>query len=215
MRPVICLITDRGRLGPAWEAALAPRVAAAARAGVHLVIVRERDLDARPLTALVASCVGAVRGTRARVLVNDRLDVALAAGAHGVHLRGDSMPASRVRRLVPPSFLIGRSVHSTAEAGRVVDEGALDYLLFGTVFETGSKPGAAAAGVAALNGVAAVTRLPVIAVGGMTLRTVPALAGTGAAGFAAVGLFADSPVESLQVVVPQASAAFDTPDTVP
>ena len=94
--------------------------------------------------------VAAVRGTRARILVNDRPDVALAAGAHGVHLRGDSAPARRVRAAVPPSFLIGRSVHSLDEIAQVSDEGSVDYLLFGTVFATASKPDRPASGIAGL-----------------------------------------------------------------
>ena len=80
MGPVLCLVTDRRRFGAAWEPALVERVRAAARAGVHLVQVRERDLDGGPMARLTEQCVDAVRGTRARVLVNDRVDVALAAG---------------------------------------------------------------------------------------------------------------------------------------
>lgn len=209
MHPVVCLITGGARLGAAGAQATAPRVAAAARAGVHLVIVRERDLEGRALTALVRSCVEAVRGTRTRVLVNDRLDVAVAAGAHGVHLRGDSMLAVRARALAPPAFLIGRSVHSRTEAERVVDEGALDYLLFGAVFDTQSKPGITPAGVTKLAAVAAATRLPVLAVGGMTLQTLPGLSRTGAAGFAAIGLFADPSAASFAGLVAEASRAFD------
>src|SRR5688500_10156368 len=126
------MITDRTRLPGGRSEALIDRVAAAARAGVHLVQIRERDMNAAPLTRLVAACVAAVGGTRARVLVNDRIDVALAAGAHGVHLRADSIPARRARRIVPATFLIGRSVHSAAEGRQVEDEGGVDYLLFGT-----------------------------------------------------------------------------------
>ena len=209
------MVTDRLRLGGDREQALVERVGAAARAGVHLVQVRERDLAARPLTRLVERCVEAVRGTRARVLVNDRVDVALSAGAHGVHLRGDSMPAARARILAPPAFLIGRSVHAQDEALRAEDGGGLDYLLFGTVFATASKPGAAATGLDALARVAAATRLPVIAIGGMSAHTIHAVGGTGAAGFAAIGLFADQPPDQLQVSVQQASLAFDTPRGVP
>ena len=89
MRPVICLITD-GRLAAGrGGAALVSLVRAAAHAGVHLIQLRERQLDDRDLAVLAQQCVVAVRGTRARVVVNDRLDVALAAGAHGVHLRSD------------------------------------------------------------------------------------------------------------------------------
>jgi thiamine-phosphate pyrophosphorylase len=215
MRPVICMISDRRRLAGDQDAALIQRVAAAARAGVHLIQIRERDLDARPLTALVERCVAAVDGTRARVVVNDRLDVALAAGAHGVHLRGDSLPAARARSMAPPGFLIGRSVHSLDEAVRAQEGEGLDYLLFGTVFNTASKPNAAPAGLSGLAEVAAATRLPILAVGGMSVSTVRSLRSTGAAGFAAIGLFADGSPDQIGVSVHQASLAFDTPESVP
>src|SRR5262245_37717092 len=136
------MITDRHRLAATDpERLVVERVAAAAASGVDLVQVRERDLDGRALLGLVTRCVGAASGTRTRVLVNDRLDVALAAGAHGVHLRADSMPAPRARTLAPPGFLIGRSVHSVEEAVTAGAGGGLDYLLFGAVFTTVSKPG--------------------------------------------------------------------------
>jgi thiamine-phosphate diphosphorylase len=215
VRAVVCMVTDRQRIQGGSAEALVRHVGAAARAGVHLVQVRERDLEARALTDLVARCVDAVAPTRTRILVNDRLDVALAAGAHGVHLRGDSVAAARVRALAPRSFLIGRSVHAVAEAVRASEGGGLDYLLFGTVFETGSKPGLTAVGPAALAHVAAATRLPVLAIGGLTIETLPGIGETGAAGFAAIGLFAGAPLDQLQVVVHQASSAFDTPATVP
>jgi len=189
VRPVVCMITDRRRF--AAEDALVQRVATVAAAGVNLVQVRERDMEARDLSRLVARCVTAVRNTRTRILVNDRLDVALTSGAHGVHLRGDSMPASRARALAPIGFLIGRSVHSVAEAVTAHAEGGLDYLLFGAVFATASKPGQPPAGVQALADVVGATPLPVLAVGGISSDTAPQLDGAGCAGFAAIGWFAD------------------------
>lgn len=209
MRPVIAMVTDRSRLGEHWQSATALRVAAAARVGVHLVLVRERGLDARPLAALVTACLAAVSGTRTRVLVNERVDVALATGAHGVHLRGDSVRAGRVRAIAPASFLIGRSVHNRDEVERV-DDDALDYLLFGNVFETASKPGVPAAGTSRLADIAASTQLPVLAVGGMTAETVRGLGATGAAGFAAIGLFCDTPLDRLHALVRQAAIGFGT-----
>jgi thiamine-phosphate diphosphorylase len=191
--PVVCLITDRARGGGGVDAVVA-RAAWAARAGVHLIQVRERDLDGAALTTLVRRCVEAVRGTRARVLVNDRVDVALAAGAHGVHLRADSMPASRVRALCPPGFVVGRSVHTRDEAVAVAAGGGLDYLLFGTVFATASKPGRPPAGLRALSDVALAVSLPVLAVGGITPDKVHEVVGAGAAGFAAIGMFAAAPI---------------------
>lgn len=190
MTPVVCLITDRSRGG---EDATVERVRWAAGTGVHLVQVRERDLDGGPLTALVRRCVDAVRGSRARVLVNDRVDVALAAGAHGVHLRADSMPAARVRAICPQGFLVGRSVHARDEAIAAAAAGGLDYLLFGTVFATTSKPGRAPAGLDALAEVASAVTIPVLAVGGVTPDTVNEVVLAGAAGFAAIGMFAAAP----------------------
>ena len=189
MTPVVALITDRRRDAGGADT-LVERVRWAAAAGVHLVQVREHDLDGGPLTTLARRCVDAVRGSRARVLVNDRLDVALAAGAHGVHLRADSMPASRVRQLSPPGFLIGRSVHGREEAVAAAAAGGLDYLLFGTVFATPSKPGRPPAGPTALADVAAAVALPVLAVGGVSPDNVGEVAARGAAGFAAIGMFA-------------------------
>jgi thiamine-phosphate pyrophosphorylase len=192
LTPVLCLVTDRHRLGRSWDTVLVERVREAARGGIHLIQIRERDLDGGPLTRLVSSCVEAARGTRARVLVNDRLDVALAAGAHGVHLRADSFSARRARASVPPPFLIGRSVHSLAEAVAATEEGAIDYLIFGTVFETGSKAGLPAAGLAALAAVAAATRLPVLAIGGITAARIPEVMAAGASGVAGITMF-DTP----------------------
>jgi thiamine-phosphate diphosphorylase len=212
VHPVVCMITDRRRLGDSPERALIRRIAAAARAGVHLVQIRERDMAGRALLTLVTQAVEAVRGTRARVLVNDRLDVALAAGAHGVHLRGDSVPASRVRAMAPAAFLIGRSVHARDEIVRVVEEGAVDYLLFGTVFETASKPDRVAVGVVGLTeAVRAAARLPVLAVGGITVESVGRLAGTGCSGFAAIGQFADGPEDRLAATVTAALGAWENP----
>jgi thiamine-phosphate pyrophosphorylase len=193
-------------------------VCAAAAAGVHLVQVRERDLATRDLVNLVGRCVEAARGTSTRVLVNDRVDVALAAGAHGVHLPASGAPPSRLRRLVPPGFLVGRSVHDADEAARVAAEGGVDYLVFGTVFPTSSKPGVAAVGMVALRAAVAAAPVPVLAIGGVTLNRLTGIAATGAAGFAAIGLFAATGPDSvsrLQVVVKEASLAFDTPPGVP
>ena len=215
MGPVICMITDRRRYGPHWEEALVDRVAAAARAGVHLIQVRERDLDGGPLARLVVRCLDAVRGTRARILVNDRMDVAVATRAHGIHLPGHAPPAPRVRALAPAAFVVGRSVHAPDEARDVSAGGGIDYLIFGTVFETASKPGAAPAGLCALTEVAAATTQPVLAVGGITVERMGLLRAAGAAGFAAIGLFADCSPDHLQVLVRQASMAFDTPGRVP
>lgn len=207
MRPVLCMITAP-HVGADVEGIVA-RVGAAARAGVHLIQVRRPDLEAGTLARLVAGAVAAVEGTEARVLVNDRVDVALAAGAHGVHLRGDSMPVARVRAIAPPGFLVGKSVRSRDEGLAAIAAAAPDYLIFGTVFETGSKPGVPGAGVAGLAEVCAAMTIPVLGVGGMTPARLRGVAAAGAAGFAAIGLFADVDAGALPDVVHAAVAAFD------
>ena len=196
-RPILCLVTDRRRLGPPGRMAdvepVVAQVRAAARAGVDLVQVRERDLEAGPLATLVSACVEAARGSQLRVLVNDRLDVAVASGAHGVHLRSDSLPADRVRAMAPEGFLLGRSVHGEREARTVASTGVLDYLVFGTVFSTGSKPpGHLTAGVETLDRVARSVPVPVLGIGGIDAARLPMVAGTAAAGIAAIGYFAEA-----------------------
>jgi len=177
--------------------------------------MRERDLAGGALARLTEQCLDAVRGTRARVVVNDRLDVALAVSAHGVHLRGDSIDAARVRRIAPPGFLIGQSVHSVEEALAVSGIGAVDYLVFGSVFETSSKPRRKAAGLHALGAVSTATTVPVLAVGGISASRAGAVALAGASGLAAIGLFTDAPVDAVPGIVEQITTAFDTPERVP
>lgn len=185
-RPVLCLVT--GRSGSAE--ALVARAAGAARAGVDLIQLREPGLDGRRLLALTRDLAAAVLGTGARLVVNDRLDVALAGGAAGVHLRGDSYGAAEVRRLAPAGFLVGRSVHSEADAVRAEADGGCDYLIFGTVFESpGKPPGHPVAGLDALRRVCARVRLPVLAIGGMRVAAAAAVRDAGAAGIAGIGLF--------------------------
>ncbi len=219
-RPLICLVTDRHRLGEAGEAAaraaLVDLVGAAGAAGVDLVQLRERDLSARELAALASRCVAALAGTAARLVVNDRLDVALAVGAHGVHLRGDSLDARRARELAPPPFLIGRSVHSADEARQVAAAGGVDYLILGTVFPSASKAGSTNVGSAELARAVAGVAVPVLAIGGVTLATVGQVAAAGASGVAAIGLFADGPrtPARLAEIVAAIRAAFDTPRSV-
>ena len=213
MHPVVCMITDRRRLGSGAEDALVRRAALAARAGLHLIQVRERDMADSVLLTLVGRIVAATRGTHTRVLVNDRFDIAVAAGAHGVHLRGDSVGAARVRAVTPPGFLIGRSVHEQQEITRVAADGGLDYLLFGTVFETASKPRHQAAGVEGLSAaVRAATSLPVLAVGGMTVESARHLPATGCAGFAAIGQLSDVDEGDLAAAVTASLAAWDNRD---
>lgn len=161
-------------------------VAGSLARGATAVHVREPGLGAKTLARLVGAVVRAAEGSSLRVLVADRLDIAMASGAHGVHLPAAGLPVSRARAIVPPGVVIGCSAHSLAE----VDAAAgADFVLYGTVFETPSKPGVAGQGLPAL--AAAVRRFdgPVLAIGGVTAERVPAILDTGAAGFAAIRLF--------------------------
>jgi thiamine-phosphate pyrophosphorylase len=193
------VVTDRGRYHLSVDELLV-RITRAVRAGVDVIQVRERDLPDRELAALVRQIVAAAAGTTTRVLVNDRADIAIVTGAAGVHLRGDSPPASRVAAVAAsakasapgPSqeFVIGRSVHSLAEVDAAVEDGGCDYLMFGTVFPSDGKPeGHPIAGLDALREVCARSPLPVIAIGGMTEERAAEARRAGAAGFAAVGMF--------------------------
>lgn len=191
VRPAVCVVTRaRGVAGSPERAALLERLGAAASAGVSMIQVRERQLDDQQLASFVSELKAAVAGTSASVVVNDRIDIALAAGADGVHLKGDSPTVAEVRALVPPSWLVGKSVHSEEEARSVTAAGGCDYLVFGTVFPSSSKPDDhPIAGVDALARVCRATTVPVIAIGGITVPRAPEVAAAGAAGVAAISVF--------------------------
>jgi thiamine-phosphate pyrophosphorylase len=198
----LCLVTDRRRRS------VVEQCRDAVQAGVDLIQVRERDLEAAALSALVAELVRLTRGTGTRVVVNERLDVALACGADGVHLRGDSIPAARARSMAPPGFLIGRSVREAREAVR--EAPGADYLIAGTVFPSSSKPGLREClGVEGLAAIVRSVSVPVLAIGGVSLDRMGAVAGAGAAGVAAIGLFLDGG-PSLAAAVGEARLRFDS-----
>lgn len=182
-------VTDRRRFGLS-PSELVDRAAAAMAGGVSVVQIRERDLADGALLDLVRRIVDAARGRDVAVVVNDRPDIALAAGASGVHLRGDAPPASRMRVVAPSPMLIGRSVHTLDEIDAAAADGGCDYLMFGTVFPSAGKPADHPA--AGLDGLAAACRrspLPIIAIGGMTPDREAEVARAGAAGLAAVSWF--------------------------
>lgn len=210
-RPCICLVTDRSRLPPSEPTGepdaeggrlgpLADRLVLAGEAGVDLLQIREPDLSAVETIDLVRGVRARLGDAPARLLVNERVDVALAADADGVHLKSDSIPTALVRRDVPAAFLVGRSVHTLDEARAAADAGA-DYVVFGTVFPSGSKPrGHRTAGLEALAAVSAAVGIPVLAIGGISLNTVATAAEAGAGGVAAIGLFFDAagPMDDLR-----------------
>jgi len=202
---ILCLVTDRRRLGTAlglapgeWLDAVRAQVFAAASAGIDLVQVREPDLEAGVLTRLVSMLVADTRHTAAKVLVNDRLDVALAAGASGVHLKERSFAATSARRLAPAGFLVGRSVHRAAD----VSAGMADFLVAGTVLPTVSKPSVQCLGWAGLSEVVkAAAGTPVLAIGGIDLPSTSFVAASGASGLAAIGAFVPETGQALSEFV--------------
>jgi thiamine-phosphate pyrophosphorylase len=197
---MIMMVTDRGRVGGSLDR-LADAIGRAARAGADAVQIREGSLDDRTLIDFVTRIVASVP-SRVRILVNGRTDVALAAGAAGVHLRGDCVPASRVRAIVPHGFLVGRSVHSRDEALAAEADGGCDYLMFGTVFPSRSKPaGHAAAGVGLLGEVCRAVALPVVAIGGVNQARAAAVARAGARGVAGIEMFAAGDDRALAAAV--------------
>ncbi len=165
----------------------------AAAAGVDAIQVRERG---RPADDLLENVRAALGSGCPCVLVNDRVDVALAAQAAGVHLPARGLPVAAARRLLPRTagWLLGRSVHGVEEARQAARDGA-DYVTFGHVFQTGSKPGLPPQGVGALRSVVEAAPLPVLAIGGVTPENLGALLQTGCAGVAVIRavLAADDP----------------------
>jgi thiamine-phosphate pyrophosphorylase len=224
----ICLVTDRRRLVPGGAGAgealrcLLSQARFAVEAGIDLIQVRERDLEAGALAAMVSELLAITRRTPTRIVVNDRLDVALAAGADGVHLRGDSIAIAAARRLAPAGFLVGRSVHGVAEAAAAADA---DYLIAGTIFPSTSKdPSHQLLGIDGLRAIVSSAPAPVLAIGGITADHFDAVAAAGAAGIAAIGAFvrgADLSGQSgcgavdLRRVVGDARRRFDRVNTAP
>jgi thiamine-phosphate pyrophosphorylase len=182
---LLCYITDAKQLG----GHLLPAVDRALRAGVDLVQIREKDLSTRQLCELTAAAVDLVRDAQAKILVNSRADVALAAGAHGVHLPAGSVSPAEVRRVSPPGFVVGVSCHNPAEIDRAAAEGA-DFVVFGPVFDTASKRAyGPPQGLQRLREACAAARVPVLALGGVGLGNAAACLAAGAAGLAGISLF--------------------------
>jgi len=153
--------------------------------GVGAVQLREKDLDGGPLLARARRIREICDRHGARLLVNGRVDVALACDADGVHLPGGGLPVHLARKLLPPGSLVGSSIHHHADLEGV--QGA-DYVIFGPLFETASKPGyGPAQGIAGLAGLVAAAGMPVVGIGGITPENASDVIAAGASGVAMMG----------------------------
>lgn len=207
MSVLLYYITDRSQFPgdeSARRAALLAKIAEAGSAGVDYIQIREKDLFARELASLGQDAVRVLRnsvrpGTSVtRLLINSRSDIALTVGAEGVHLRSDDISTKDVRDLVarsgmPPSaFVIGSSCHSPEDVRSAESAGA-DFAVFAPVFEKNNAPHIPPSGLQKLAD-ACRARIPVLALGGVTLDSAAACIEAGAAGIAAIRLFQDHPV---------------------
>jgi thiamine-phosphate pyrophosphorylase len=210
--PLLCCVTDRRALpevNPSVPlAALARKIEEVVAAGIDWVQIREKDLPASALASLTRQCLQITakystnRAGAIRVLVNDRLDVAIAERAHGVHLGEKSLPVAEAKRLVESAlrrqhvdepFLIGVSCHSIEAAMAAQRDGA-DYIFFGPVFSTPSKAAyGEPQGLTKLAEVCRALSIPVLAIGGITPENASSCLQAGAAGLAAIRLFQDAP----------------------
>jgi thiamine-phosphate pyrophosphorylase len=196
----LCYVTDRRAFGadPTAQTALLERIRLAAAAGVDWVQIREKDLGGRELSALVRQAMQVAAGFR--IVVNDRLDVAVAAGAAGVHLGRESLPVRDVAAWCAQhfgatregKFFIGASCHSLDEA-LVAEQDGVDYIFFGPVFATPSKLRfGPPQGLDRLAEVSKRLRIPVLAIGGITVENSAGCLRAGAAGIAAIRLFQEA-----------------------
>lgn len=196
-KPVTYLITS-GATTPATtlltedSLAILDLVSAAVDAGVSLVQLREKSVSARLLFELASRAVALTKGSATKLLVNDRADIAQAAGADGVHLTSTSLRAATVRKAFGQDFLIGVSTHSLNEARAARDDGA-DLVVFGPVFETSSKQmyGEPQGLMQLENVTRELSPFPVIALGGVNLDNTAQCLSAGAFGVAGISLFAD------------------------
>lgn len=198
--PLLCYVTDRRALSN--PADLIGRIAGAASAGIPWIQIREKDLSTRELLALARAAVtvaaeNSAPESPARIIVNDRLDVALAARAAGVHLAESSIPVSAVnewrgRGVSTNAIMLGASCHSM-EAARAAERDGADYVFFGPLFAT---PGKARfgppQGVKRLEEVSRSVKIPVLAIGGITAENAGECIAAGAAGIAAIRMFQEA-----------------------
>jgi thiamine-phosphate pyrophosphorylase len=203
--PTLCLVTDRQRCG---ESPLEDVVEQAIKGGVNLIQLREKDLPTGELLALAMRIREVTRG-RALLVINDRLDVAQAAGADGVHLPENGLPVAIARWLLGQHTLIGRSVHSE-EAAVEAEQAGADYVQLGTIYATESKPDAKPAGTDLVRKVSAAVAMPILAVGGVRAENAAEVIEAGASGASVISAIqgADDPQAAARQLVEAMSEAW-------
>ena len=210
-KPIVCYVTDRRSLPASAQLdfiqPLLERISAIATAGVDWIQLREKDLSGKQTALLVRQALdrvskqGSHSKSATRIIVNDRLDVALSEQAGGVHLGESSLPVDEAKRLLlsspaaqtlPNDFILGVSCHSPEAARSAASSGA-DYIFFGPIFATPSKAAyGAPQGLDRLAQVCNSVNIPVLAIGGITLANVSSCLSAGASGIAAIRLFQGS-----------------------
>ena len=215
-KPIVCYVTDRASLPQPTQndpfSPLLSKIAAAIAAGTDWIQIREKNLPASALAQLLRAALACnllpdaaapsagrdLRTHRTSILINDRLDLAIAGKAEGVHLGENSLPVSEAKRLLhifqklSAEFIVGASCHSLASAQAAESDGA-DYLFFGPVFATPSKAAfGEPQGLQRLREVCRAVKTPVLAIGGVTAQNAAQCLDSGASGIAAIRLFQES-----------------------
>jgi thiamine-phosphate pyrophosphorylase len=168
-------------------------VRAALVGGATAIQLRAKEMEAREMVELARALAAGTRAAGALLFVNDRVDVALAAGADGAHLGDDDLPLAAARRITPPRFLLGRSADSP-EGARAAERDGADYVGVGPVYGTASKPDAGdAIGPARIAEVAAAVRIPVVGIGGIGAANARPVIEAGAAGVAVISAVVRAP----------------------
>ena len=204
--PCLCLVTDRTVGAPD---SLVERVAAAVAGGVDMVQVREKDLPGARLLELANTLKDAV-GECAAILVNERVDVAAAAGVSGVQLGEEALGVAAARRILGDGCLVGRSVHSLTAAEEAAAQGA-DFLIVGTMYSTRSHPGALPAGPELMRNISSHCRVPLIGIGGINESNLGEMLRAGASGVAVITsiLNSDNPEAAARRLKTAMLAALD------